>query len=423
MKKARQRMIVVSTLIFITVGAFGWWWQGNVRQGRYKDLPAALYIMTLVKFNYYQQVSLPGLFQSYMDTGNISGMLKSLQDPYTEFLDENDFAELRKVTTGSFGGIGIYLPEKGDLIITGVVKGSPGEKAGLKVGDRIIAINRVPVGKPAVAIAKIRGEAGTRVLLRIVRGDGANRREVEVSIVRSQITIPTVELKFTSDPVMGRYAYLRIDQFAETTASDLESRLREIDNTPDCAGIMLDLRANPGGLLDSAVDVTSNFLPKGTPVLHIYHRGRLFETKRVVQPIPHKKLPMVTLVDYWTASASEIVAGALKDQKRSVLVGTHTFGKDLIQEVKGLPGGVGVKITVFNYLTSGKVNIHKKGVQPDRVVEIPGAVDRLLKTGDSRLFYEMEAEQQQAALELLREKAQARARATVYANLPVRKAG
>lgn len=406
-------MIIIATLIFIGVGAFGWWWQGNVRQGRYKDLPAALYIMTLVKFNYYQQVSLPGLFRSYMDRGNISGMLKSLGDPYTEFLDENDFAELRKVTTGSFGGIGIYLPEKGDLIITGVVKGSPGEKAGLQIGDRIIAINRTPVKKSAVAIAKIRGEAGTKVLLRIVRGSGSNRREIEVSIVRSQITIPTVELRLTSDPVLGKYAYLRIDQFAETTAADLESRLQEIDKTPDCTGIILDLRANPGGLLDAAVDVASNFLPKGTPVLHIYHRGRLFETKRVVQPRLHKKLPMVTLVDYWTASASEILAGALKDQKRSVLVGTHTYGKDLIQEVKGLPRGVGVKITVFNYLTSGKVNIHKKGVLPDRVVEIPGAVDRLLKTGDGRLFYQMEAKQQQAALEMLREKVRIRAQANV----------
>jgi carboxyl-terminal processing protease len=161
------------------------------------------------------------------------------------------------------------------------------------------------------------------------------------------------------------------------------------------------LRANPGGLLDESVEVISHFLPDDTPALYIYHRGRLVEVRKVTRGFTHQKWPMIVLVNRYSASAAEVVAGALKDQKRAVLVGTPTFGKDLIQDVRELPGGGALKFTIFNYCTSGKVNIHKRGVQPHQILEDPnfrpGQQDA---SADSNL--DLQNEYDRMALKILR---------------------
>jgi carboxyl-terminal processing protease len=389
-------------LIILVMGVFCWWTQAN--RGRYRDLLTALFVMGVVKFQYYQPVNLGQLARAYLKTGNITGMLKVLDDPYTRFLPKADYAELRKDTEGIFGGIGIFLiPKESKLMISSVVKGSPGETAGLLAGDRIIAVEQILVSELGVeaAIAKIKGPPGTTVKLRVVRGVGARRQELELGIKREKIQIPTVELSWKDEPGLGQYARIGISQFAATTARDLERLLTRIESNRHCQALILDLRGNPGGELEAALQVAGNFLPEGAPVLHILRRGRPLESL-TNQSRNYHDLPMVVLIDGWSASASEIVAGALKDQKRAMLVGTHTFGKDLIQQIMELPGGVAVSVTIASYLTSGKVNIHRKGVQPDYVVSIPGATERLLRKGDLVLFQRMRKLQEQTAVRLLK---------------------
>lgn len=404
LKKPQTRLFFVLIVLFILAAAFGWWWQGNVRQGRYRDLIAAFYVMGVVKVNFYQPVSLPKLLKAYWKEGSIAGMLKVLNDPYTRFLGQDEYEELRKETSGAFGGIGVYLiPKEGELIVSSVVNNSPGAQAGVRQGDRIVEVNHVPIKNLnlEVAIAKIRGRAGTPVLLRVSRGEGTNNRKLDLRITRANILIPTVEMDLKPDPVLGKYALIKIYQFAETTPGDLAKKIRELERTKDCRAVILDLRANPGGSLEAAHQVSSHFLPEGTPIIHIIRRGEPVQILSA-ESYRHKRLPMAVLVDSWSASASEIVAGSLKDQKRAVLVGTNTFGKDLIQEVKELPGNVAVTITIASYLTSGKVNIHKKGVTPDKVVEVPGAMDQLLKKGDSQPFFKMQKLQEDEAVRILR---------------------
>lgn len=403
-KKKPQNYRLALVVFFILIGVLGWWWQDFARKGKYRDLAPAFYVMGVLKLNYYQSVDLTKLMREYWRTGNVAGMMKSLNDPYTRFLNKNEYGELTKETQGSFGGIGVYLiPKEEELLISSVVKNSPGEQAGLQQGDRIVEVGAVSVRdlSSEVAVARIRGAVGTKVSLRVVRGEGAKRREIDFQITRANILIPTVEMTVKKDPIIGEYAYIRVSQFAETTPDDLDRNLKQIDNSSQIKGIMLDLRANPGGSLDAAIKLASQFIPEGTPVLHIKRRG--YPVKSILSyGNQHKQLPMVVLVDNWSASASEILAGALKDQKRAQLIGNHTFGKDLIQEVKKLPGGTGATITIASYLTSGKVNIHKRGVQPDYVVEIPGAMDLLLKEGKPESFLKMQKLQEEEAVRVLR---------------------
>ncbi len=404
---SKRRVALVSFLVilFVAAGAFGWWWQGKVRQGRYQDLLPAFYVMGVLKTSYYRPVEFGRLMKAYWNTGNIAGMLKTLNDPYTRFLGKDEYAEMKKETSGSFGGIGVYLiPKEEELIISSVVKGSPGARLGLQQGDRIIRVGRQSVKELGMelAIARIRGPVGSSVQLSVARGAGENRKELSFQVTRENILIPTVEMATRTDPAVGQYAIIKISQFAETTPDDLAKSLKQIDDSPEYRALILDLRANPGGALDAAHKVASHFLPAGAPVLHIQRRGYPEQSLPAVR-YRHRSLPMVVLVDSWSASASEIVAGAIKDQKRGTLVGTHTFGKDLIQEIRELPGDSAVAITIASYLTSGKINIHHKGVQPHQVVEIPGAMERLLKKGDTGPFQTMQRLQEQKALQILAE--------------------
>lgn len=399
-RNKQTRLVLISIIVFIIFGTLGWWWQKEVRHGKYRDLIPALYTIGFVKMNYYQPVDFIKLVNIYLNTGSIAQTLDSLHDPYTQLLSEEDLAELKKETDGYFEGIGIYL-QRDEPVIWKVVGGTPGAKAGLRAGDRIIEVDHTPVKSAQAIIQKIKGEAGTKVWLRVVRNEQGQSKDYEIGITRARIYIPTVEMKISNDPVLGKYAYMKIDQFADTTARDLGKNLKTIDKIDDCKGIILDLRANPGGLLDSAVDVISHFLPKGTPVLYVYRRGQLVNVIKTTAHTIHRQLPVVVLIDYWSASAAEIVAGALKDQQRAILVGTATFGKDLIQEIKELSGDIAFKITVYNYLTSGKKNIHKRGVQPNQIVG--GSALKVLKNGDVGEFQKIQSQQEEAALRILRE--------------------
>ncbi len=403
MKQAQKRLIAVSLVIIFLLGIVVGWWVQYQKHGKYAECFNALYVMTLVKLRYYQPISAGELWQTYWKTGSIPEMLKTLNDPYTRFLNRQEYLELTKETKGSFGGIGVYLATKdGKIIISEVVKNSPSERAGLQKGDQIIKVDRYLVSKVSseFAIAKIRGLVGTQLSLSVMRKSGVKLARVDVNLRREVILLPTVEAEIKADPEMGKYAYLKIFSFAETTPLDLDRELKKIDRMSSCQGIILDLRSNPGGSLEAAVKVVSQFIAEGVPVLHIKRRGFPLQSLNA-EKYTHRKLPMVVLIDAWSASAAEIVSGALKDRHRALLVGTNTYGKDLIQEIRPLPGGVAITITIASYLTSGKVNIHKKGVTPDKVVEIPGAMENMLK-GDSRAYLEVQQAQDREALLLLR---------------------
>ena len=400
LRNRKTRLVFISIIVFIISGALGWWWQNQARHGKYRDLIPAMYIIGFVKLNYYQPVNFTKLVNVYLKTGSMARTLESLNDPYTQMLSEEDLAELKKETDGYFEGIGIYL-ENDEPVIKKVVAGTPSEKAGLRTGDRIVTIDEIRVDNVEEVISRLKGEAGTKVRLGIHRSEQGQPKEFDILVTRARIYIPTVEMRISADPALGKYAFVKIDQFADTTARDLGKSLKTIDKMRDCKGLILDLRANPGGLLDSAVDVAGHFLPKGTPVLFVYKRGRLVNVIKTKNEKAYRQIPVVVLVDYWSASAAEIVAGALKDQNRAVLVGTPTFGKDLIQEIKELPGQMAFKITVFNYLTSGKKNIHKQGVQPNQTVG--GAMLKSLKKSDMREYEKIRTKQEETALKILRE--------------------
>jgi carboxyl-terminal processing protease len=401
--KIRAGMLPALLVFFVVLGSLNWWWR-TANQGRYRDWLTAAYVMVIVKCRYYQPVSWGRLARAYLKTGTTAGMLEILPDPYTRFLTRDDYAELRKDTEGSFGGIGIFLlTQENRLTISSVVKGSPGERAGLLPGDRIVAVENILVSQSgtAAAMAKMKGSPGTNVKIRAVRKSGALRREFELEITREKVLIPTVELNFKAEPKWGQYAHLVISQFAETTPRDLEQKLSVINANRACRALLLDLRGNPGGEFDAALRIVGDFLPSGVPVLHIKRRGQRLET--VTNRYKSRSdLPMVVLVDGGSASASEIVSGALKDQNRAILVGTPTFGKDLIQQIIELPGGIAVSVTIASYLTSGKVNIHQQGVRPDYIVPSPHATSQSRGAEETALAEKVRKLQEAAAIRILK---------------------
>jgi carboxyl-terminal processing protease len=405
-----QAGVLPALLILAVLGTgINWWWH-EADRGRYRDWLTALCVMSVIKCQYYQPVSLNRLTRAYLKTGNTAGMLKILRDPYTRFLPRNDYAELCKETEGVFGGIGIFLlPRENQLTISSVVKGSPGERAGLLPGDRITAVDNIAVSRLGVkaALVRIKGPAGAGVKLGILRQVGAGRQELQIQITRRKIRIPTVALIFKNDSGIGQYAYLTISQFAATTARDLEQKLQAIKANRNCRGLILDLRGNPGGELEAALRIAGYFLPQGVPVLHIKRRNGLETITNKVAG--RQNLPMAVLVDGASASASEIVAGALKDYKRAVLVGTHTFGKDLIQQITELPGKAAVSVTIASYLTSGKVNIHHRGVQPDYTVSLPEVSLPAAEDGSTFLNLKIRKLQEATAVRILQKLVQSAA--------------
>ncbi len=405
MKEKKKRSLIISGLILICVVGIVFWWQGNRRHGKYHDLLSAFYVMGYLKLNYYQPLSVKPLFKAYWEKGSIAEMLEVLDDPYTRFFTREQYIELNKDTKGVFGGIGVYLvPKKESLIISEIVANSPGARGGLQKGDRIIKIDGQLIKEltPEVALAKIRGRAGSPVLLGILRQQALEERQLEFKIIRQKISLPTVKLEFRQDPQFGCYAYLRIFQFADNTPVYLRKKLNLIDQKVNCQALLLDLRSNPGGSLEAAVAVTSEFLPKGTPVLHIKRRNLPLQTLLSRNQKVSRRLPIVVLVDKYSASAAEILAGALKDQKIALLVGTATFGKDLIQEIQELPGGTAFTVTIARYLTSGKIKIHQKGIRPHRIVAIPQAFTKLLN-GNPEEYMKLQELQEKEAVQFLRQ--------------------
>lgn len=307
----------------------------------------------------------------------IDTMIASLNDPYTKFLNPKEFLEETSSIKGSLKGIGIQIGMKdGKLMVIAPIEDTPAEKAGLLADDEIIAID----GKSTKGITvdkaadQIRGEEGTQVTL-LIKRKGVEEPKA-YTITRAEIEIKSVTQKVQTDvKIPDDVCYIRLSSFISRNASN---EVREIIlNNPDKKSFILDLRSNPGGLLSNAIYISDMFL-KGGDIVSTVDRDGYKETQKASTSLLTTK-PLVVLLNKGSASASEIFSGAMKDNKRAVLVGTQSFGKGLVQEINKLPNDAGVNITIQKYLTPNGTDIHKKGITPDVVVEL---TDEQIKNKD-----------------------------------------
>ncbi len=298
----------------------------------------------------------------------IDTMLASLNDPYTRFLQPKEFSEETQSIKGSLKGIGTQIGLRdGELVIIAPLEDSPAERAGLLADDKILEINGESTKGINIDAAadKIRGEKGTTVKL-LIRRKGAEDKVY--SIVRDEIEVKSVSCKppFSTSVIPDDIQYIRLSSFiSKNAAAEVETLLT---SSKDKKGIILDLRSNPGGLLTNAIYI-SDMLLKGGVIVSTVDRDRYKNTTRARDTQASQK-PMVVLINKGSASASEILSGALKDNHRATIVGEQSFGKGLVQEINRLPDDAGMNITIQRYLTPSGADIHKKGITPDVVVEL-----------------------------------------------------
>ncbi len=329
------------------------------KEDEYSYLKLFTDVLKIVKDYYVEEPHVKDLIY-----GALNGMLTSL-DPFSAFFPPEKYKEFMEETEGEFGGIGIEISmEKGRPIVVSPIEGTPAYKAGLRAGDIIVAVDGEDTfGKTLLEIVKkIRGKPGTKVTLMIMR-KGADK-PIKVEITRAIIRIESV--KYTKYENLG---YIKIIQFQHYTARDLKKAIKELINS-GVEGLILDLRNNPGGLLSEAVRVSDLFLPEGK--LIVYTKGRRDEEKYYAKedPLIPSRIPLVVLINKGSASASEIVTGALQDHGRAVIVGEKSFGKASVQNVIPLEDNSALKLTVAYYYTPKGRLIHEKGITPDVKVEM-----------------------------------------------------
>jgi carboxyl-terminal processing protease len=297
----------------------------------------------------------------------LRGMLADL-DPHSQFMEPRDFEDMQDDTKSEFGGLGVVVTmEDGTLTIVNPMEDSPGFEAGLKPGDRILKINGTSTEKLTLssAVDTLRGEAGEKVTLTIQRPTTKEIKDYE-------LTRATIKVKSVKDaqilPLSGsdntKIGYVRITQFNEPTASELAKALDKLEKD-GMQALVIDLRYNPGGLLSSAVDVAGLFLPQGTQVVSTEGRTPAREYRTTSRFGKQRQYPVAILANYASASGSEVVAGALKDLNRAIIVGERTFGKGSVQSVIALPDGSALRLTTAHYFTPSKKLIHGVGVEPN----------------------------------------------------------
>lgn len=293
--------------------------------------------------------------------GGIEGMLDTLNDDYARYYDASDFAAFNAQLDGSFSGVGLLLEEtpEGPVVVS-VLEDTPAEEAGIEEGERIIGVDGEDLRDASIeeVVSRVKGEAGTEVRLELAGGPDGIR---EVTVTREDIDLPTLEQRVLDDGV----GYIRLLQFTNQAGEDVRNAVEDLI-AEDVPGLVLDLRGNPGGLLEEAVDVTGIFIEEG-PVVSVQERVGERKTLDATGDA-YEDLPLVVLVDGGSASASEIVAGAVQDRDRGTIVGERTFGKGTVQTIRTLSDGSGVKFTTARYFTPSGDSIEGVGVAPDRRV-------------------------------------------------------
>ncbi len=310
----------------------------------------------------------------------IRGMLAALDDPYTRFLDPREFKEMQIDTSGELSGVGIQLSLDKDtknLVVIAPIEGSPASKAGVQPQDVIAAIDGKSTKGMSTedAVKLIRGQAGTTVTLTLRR----KGQTLEVPLTRQRIELHAVEHQLNTSPDGRKVGYIRLKQFTATAAKDMRLALQDLESK-GAQGYVLDLRSNPGGLLVASVEIAREWLNEGT-IVSTKTRDGIQDIKRATGRAITDK-PLVILVNEGSASASEILSGALQDNHRAVLVGQKTFGKGLVQSVRGLSDGSGMTVTIAKYLTPSGRDIHKHGIDPDVSVKLTDLEAQRLKLED-----------------------------------------
>lgn len=334
------------------------------RASPYRNLGIFARALAHVEMSWVEEVD-----QDALVYGAIRGMVNTL-DPHTSFMTPEEYRILTSDTQGQFGGIGVEIEvQDGWLTVLSTFEGGPAHRAGMKPGDRFLAIEGRDARDMRImdAVRIMRGEPGTRVRVHI-RREG-EPRALEMMLTREIIQVDAVETRVLPD----RIVYIRIRSFQETTTTELRRALdRAQAETADAGGvrgILVDMRDNAGGLLDEAVLVSDEFLASGVIVSTRGRGGQLLNEARAHRSGTRPDWPIVILVNGYTASAAEIVAGALRDHGRAVVVGTRTFGKGSVQNVIELPDGSALKLTVARYFTPNGTSIQAQGIEPDMVVE------------------------------------------------------
>ncbi|TQO59918.1 S41 family peptidase [Paraclostridium bifermentans] len=292
-------------------------------------------------------------------TGSIKGMFESLDDPYSQYYTKEEFEKLQEQTSGSYVGIGVVIgPTSDDELITVVspIEGSPAEKSGIKSGDKIIKVNGKEVTSKDMdkAMSLIKGKAGTDVKLTIKRGSEV----LDINVKREEIVMKTIDSKVLENNI----GYIKISSFDEHTYDDFKKALDSL-NKKGIKGLVLDLRDNPGGLLNICDDIADEILPEGDTIVSV--KDNSGKAKYLKSDNNRElDLPIALLINGGSASASEILTGAIVDNNRGIAIGTTTFGKGLVQTVRGLNDGTGYKLTTAQYYTPSGDYINKKGIKP-----------------------------------------------------------
>jgi carboxyl-terminal processing protease len=294
--------------------------------------------------------------------GMKSGLAQSTGDPYTEYMNAEQAQDFRNDLNGTFSGIGAELGKEGDsIVIVSPIADYPAAKAGLQAKDIIVSIDDKPTTGMTLseAVNAIRGPSGSQVKLKVIQ-DGA---EKDITITRENITIPSVKWEVTDG-----IGYMTISTFSEDTPGLAKQAAQDFKNQ-NVKGVVVDVRGNPGGLLDSSVAIASLWLPKGTPVLSEQRGGKVIKSYDATGDAILQGVPTVVLIDDSSASASEILAGALQDNKAATLIGTTSYGKGSVQSLIQLPSGGVLKVTIARWYTPEGQNIDKEGITPDQKVD------------------------------------------------------
>jgi carboxyl-terminal processing protease len=352
-------LALLIAVIFWTVGSG--FYRNLLANGAetYKGLKLFSDVIGLVENNYVDPVDSKELIEKA-----IQGMVHSL-DPHSSLLSPDDFKELQIDTQGEFTGIGVSITMKdGFVTVISPIEGTPAYSAGIKAGDKIIKVNGKATRDLRQAVKMIRGPKGTEVLVTIAREDV--KKPIDFKIIRDIIPVESVK----ATVIKPGYGYVWITNFRENTTDDIASELGKLESGKmPLKGLILDLRDNPGGLLSQAIEVSDLFIEKGT-ILSI--KGRKEKNTQIYKATPNKvkrNYPIVLLINGGSASASEIVAGALQDDKRALILGTTSFGKGSVQSVEKLRDGYGLKLTIARYYTPSGRSIQAKGIVPDIIVK------------------------------------------------------
>jgi len=370
MKSSTKRSVIknIAVSLCVVAGSLLAWNYSTVTattQDTYESLEAFSKILSLVQENYVEEVDSQKAIE-----GAIKGMLTTL-DPHSSYMKPDDFKELQVETQGSFTGIGIEITMKDNILtVVSPIEGTPAFAKGLKAGDKIVKIGEEPTQDMSLmeAVKRLRGPKGSEVTISIHRKGWPDLKEI--TLIRDIIPIHSVKSKLLEPG----YPYIRIINFQAQTTTDFKKALSDLEKAGKIKGLIVDLRNNPGGLLDQSVKVADIFIDEGVIVST---KGRIKEQNSMFYARdnnPKYKFPVVVLVNEGSASASEIVAGALQDHKKAVIVGAQTFGKGSVQTIIPMDSGAGLRLTTARYYTPRGRSIQATGITPDIIVPSPASL-------------------------------------------------